>query len=213
MIYKQALIKIVNGTLNREYDTAGTELDAKIISALRDVSQRGDFLQNEFKRVTIADRDYYSLPDNFKNLLGCGLKSSDDETMYKDLVFERWAMYRRNIYYSSTSGTPRRYTWMSGFLYPRPIPDAIYNMYWWYSYFHPEEITVDGISYKACDHILFGDIYRKAIELRLLYEVAESLDLDKAAIKYNKLYLLDEIPARKSTLQKYTKICSYRDGF
>lgn len=213
MIYKNELIKVVNDTLNRGYNTAGTGLDTKIISALKDVSQRGDFLQDEFKRVTIADRDYYSLPDNFKDLLFVGMKSSDNATIYKPLVYEKFEMYKRNIYYSSTTGIPKRFTWMSGFLYPRPIPDAVYNMYWWYSYYHPEEVIVDSVTHKACDYILFGDIYRKAIELRLLYEVAEGLDLDKAAIKYNKLYLLDEIPARKVALPKHTKVCAYRDGF
>ncbi|HUV85033.1 MAG TPA: hypothetical protein VMV86_04940 [Methanosarcinales archaeon] len=208
-ISKAELIAVVNSTLNRGYNTAGTVLDEKITSALKDLSTRGDFLQDEFKRVTAEDRDYYSLPDNFKNLLFCGLKSSDDATIYKPLVFERFAMYKRNIYYSSTTGTPTRYTWMSGYMYPRPIPDDIYNMYWWYSYIHPE--TIDEV--KACDSILFADRYRKAIELRLLYEVAEGLNLDSDAKKYNALYLLDEVPRLISLLPKQIHIACYRDGF
>ena len=208
-ISKAELIGVVNADLNRGYNTAGTELDEKIISVLKDLSTRGDFLQDEFKRVTAEDRDYYSLPDNFKNLLFCGLKSSDDATIYKPLVFERFAMYKRNIYYSSTTGTPTRYTWMSGYMYPRPIPDDIYNMYWWYSYIHPE--TIDEV--KACDSILFADRYRKAIELRLLYEVAEGLNLDSDAKKYNALYLLDEVPRLISLLPKQIHIACYRDGF
>ena len=208
-ISKAELIGVVNADLNRGYNTAGTVLDEKITSALKDLSTRGDFLQDEFKRVTAEDRDYYSLPDNFKNLLFCGLKSSDDATIYKPLVFERFAMYKRNIYYSSTTGTPTRYTWMSGYMYPRPIPDDIYNMYWWYSYIHPE--TIDEV--KACDSILFADRYRKAIELRLLYEVAEGLNLDSDAKKYNALYLLDEVPRLISLLPKQIHIACYRDGF
>jgi len=206
-ILKTQLIAIVNKSLNRGY--TGTALDEKITSALVDLSQRGDFLQDEFKRPTIADRDYYSLPDNIKKLLFVGMKSSDDATIYKPLIYERFAMYKRNIYYNSTSDTPTRYTWMSGYMYPRPIPDKIYNMYWWYSYYHPETIGED----KACDSILFPDIYRKAIELRLLYEVAEGLNLDKDAKKYDALYLLDEIPKLKSNIPKHASVAVYRDGF
>ena len=205
-ILKSELIAVVNGTLKRAY--TGTQLDTKITSSLVDLSKRGDFLQDEFKRATIGDRDYYSLPDNFKNLLFVGMKSSDDVTLYKPLEYERFAMYKRNIYYCNTSGTPERYTWQTGYMYPRPIPDTVYNMYLWYSYIHPETIGED----KACDSILFTDTYRKAIELRLLYEVADSLDLDDAQ-KYNTLYLVDEIPLLKSTLKEHADIAYYRDGF
>ena len=202
MILKAELIAIVNKTLNRGYSTTGTTLDGKITSALKDLSQRGNFLQDEFKGVTIIDRDYYSLPDNFKDLLFVGMKSSDDTIIYKPLEYERFAMYKRNIYYSSTTGTPTRYTWQSGYMYPRPIPDATYNMYLWCAYYHPE----------TCDNILFGDIYRKAIELRLLYEVAEELTLGDAQ-KYDTLYLMDEIPKLKANLKVEPLIACYRDGF
>jgi len=213
MILKAELIAIVNKTLNRGYSTTGTTLDGKITSALKDLSQRGNFLQDEFKGVTIIDRDYYSLPANFKDLLFVGMKSSDDTIIYKPLEYERFAMYKRNIYYSSTTGTPTRYTWQSGYLYPRPIPDVIYNMYWWYAFYHPEIIVIDEANVKACDNILFDDIYRKAIELRLLYEVAEGLNLDADAKKYNALYLLDEIPTLKINLKTEPIIAAYRDGF
>ncbi|MBE3086323.1 MAG: hypothetical protein IMZ64_08930, partial [Bacteroidetes bacterium] len=106
-----------------------------------------------------------------------------------------------------TTGTPERYTWQSGYMYPRPIPDAVYNMYLWYSYIHPE--TIDAV--KACDNILFADTYRKALELRLLYEVAESLNLDDAQ-KYDTLYLMDEIPRLKMNLKEPIQIAVYRDG-
>ena len=210
-ILKAEFIAVVNDTLNRGY--TGTTLDSKITSVLKDVSQRGNFLQDEFQRATIEDRDYYSLPDDFKELLFVGMKSSDDLTIYKPLVYETWAMYKRNIYYYSTSGIPTRYTWQSGFMYPRPIPDDIYNMYWWYAYYHPETVTVDDVPYAACDSILFGDIYRKAIEMRLLYEVAEGLNLDSDAKKYNALYLLDEIPKLKADVKEHAQIACYRDGF
>ena len=213
MILKAELIAIVNKALNRGYATAGTELDEKITSALKDLSQRGNFLQDEFKSPTIIDRDYYSLPANFKDLLFVGMKSSDDTIIYKPLEYERFAMYKRNIYYSSTTGTPTRYAWQSGYLYPRPIPDKVYNMYWWYAYFHPETMVIGEATVKACDNILLGDIYRKAIELRLLYEVAEGLNLDKDAAKYNTLYLMDEIPKLKADIKEHAQICVYRDGW
>ena len=212
-ILKAELIDVVNENLHRKYATNGTVLDEKITSALVDVSKRGNFLQDEFKRETIENRDYYSLPDNFKDLLFVGMKSSDDAIIYQPLVYERFAMYKRNIYYSSTPGTPTRYTWQSGYLYPRPIPDVIYNMYWWYAFYHPEIIVIDEANVKACDNILFDDIYRKAIELRLLYEVAEGLNLDADAKKYNALYLLDEIPTLKINLKTEPIIAAYRDGF
>ena len=213
MIEKAELIAVVNKNLHRGYAVDGTALDEEITSALKDLSQQGNFLQDEFKRPTIENRDYYSLPDDFKDLLFVGMKSSDDLTIYKPLIYERFEMYQRNIYYSSTPGTPTRYTWQSGYMYPRPIPDDVYNMYWWYSYYHPESLIVDEVTYKACDYILFGDIYRKAIELRLLYEVAEGLNLDKDAAKYNTLYLMDEIPKLKADIKEHAQICAYRDGF
>lgn len=220
-ILKAELIAVVNKALHRGY--SGTALDTEITATVKDLSTYGNFLQDEFKRLTIIDRDYYSLPDNLKDLLFVGMKSYDidpllnNATIYKPLVYERFEMYKRNIYYDSTTGTPTRYTWMSGYMYPRPIPDDIYNMYWWYSYYHPETVTVDVLGvptdYKACDHILFGDIFRKAIEMRLLYEVAEGLNLDSDAKKYNALYLLDEIPKLKSDVKEHANISAYRDGF
>ena len=209
-ILKAELIKVVNDTLKRGY--TGTQLDEKITSVLKDLSQRGNFLQDEFKRATIIDRDYYSLPDNFKDLLFVGMKSSDDLTIYKPLEYERFAMYKRNIYYDSTTGTPTRYTWQSGYMYPRPIPDAEYNMYLWYSYIHPETFTIEEETVKACDNILFTDTYRKALELRLLYEVAESLNLDDAQ-KYDTLYLMDEISRLRANIKTEPLVARYRDGF
>ena len=209
-ILKSELIGVVNGTLKRGY--TGTTLDEKITSALKDLSMRGNFLQDEFLRATSEDRDYYSLPDNLKDLLFVGMKSSDNLTIYKPLEYERFAMYKRNIYYSSTTGTPTRYTWKSRYMYPRPIPDKVYNMYLWYSYIHPETFTIDEETVKACDNILFADTYRKAIELRLLYEVAEGLNLDDAK-KYDTLYLLDEIPKLRANIKTEPLVARYRDGF
>lgn len=198
------------------YTSGGTcirdDLDAEIIATLKDLSQLGNFLQGEFKRVTIADRDYYNLPSNFKDLLFVGMKSEDNATIYKPLVYERFAMYKRNIYYSSTSSTPTRYTWQSGFMYPRPIPDKVYNLYMWYAYYHPELVTVDSIEYKACDYILFDDIYREAIEMGLLYRVALGLGLDSDVKKFMGLYAA-QVGIRKANLKEHAKICSYRDGF
>ena len=212
-IEKAELITVVNNTLNRGY--TGTALDTKITATLKDLSMRGNFLQDEFKRETIADpiTDYYSLPDNFKDLLFVGMKSHDDTIIYKPLVYERFEMYQRNIYYSSTPGTPTRYTWQSGYMYPRPIPDAIYNMYLWYSYLYPEKVINDEEEeVSACDYILFTDIYRKAIEMGLCYEVALGLNLDKDAQKFKALYF-EQASIRKANLKEPIKIATYRDGF
>jgi len=196
------------------YVSGGTcirdDLDKKIITTLKGLSRQGDFLQDEFKRETIEDRDYYSLPDNLKKLLFVGMKSSDDVTRYKPLVYERFAMYKRNIYYSSTSGTPTRYTWQSGYMYPRPIPDDVYNMYLWYSYYHPKTVTVDEVEYQACDQILFKDHYQEAIEMGLLYRVALSLGLDDVQ-KFGALYA-GLVTGLKADLMVNPRIAAYRDG-
>ena len=162
-ITKAELIAVVNDSLNRGYATNGTTLDEKITSVLKDLSQQGNFLQDEFVRQTIANRDYYNLPTNFKDLLFVGMKSSDDATIYRPLIKERFAEYKLGIYGSSVTGIPTRFSWMSGYMYPRPIPDDAYNMYWWYSYYHPETFTIEEEEVKACDNILFEDIYREAI--------------------------------------------------
>ena len=205
-ILKAELIAVVNNALNRKY--SGTQLDTKITSVLKDLSGLGNFLQDEFVRQTIINRDYYSLPDNLKDLLFVGMKSSDSSTIYKPLVYERFEMYQRNIYYSSTPGTPTRYTWQSGYMYPRPIPDAEYVMYLWYSYIHPETVDED----KACDNILFTDIYRKAIEMGLCYEVALGLTLDSDVQKFKALYF-EQVSIRKANLKEHAKVSAYRDGF
>ena len=209
-ILKTELIVVVNDALKRGY--SGTTLDSKITSVLKDLSQRGNFLQDEFKRQTIIDRDYYNLPTNFKDLLFVGMKDIDDTIRYKPLIYERFAMYKRNLYYSDTTDTPTHYTWQSGYMYPRPIPDAIYNMYWWCAYTHPENLTVDEAEYKACDYILFDDIYREAIEMGLLYRVALGLNLDKDAGKFKALYL-EQVSIRRANLKEHARIAVYRNGF
>ena len=209
-ILKAELIAVVNKALNRGYSTTGTKLDEQITATLKDLSQSGNFLQDEFTRATEVDRDYYSLPTNFKDLLFVGMKSSDNVTIYKPLVFERFAMYKRNIYYSSTSGTPTRYTWQSGFMYPRPIPDEVYNMYLWYAYYHPE--TFEEGAVKAYDNILFNDIYREAIEMGLCYRVARDLNLDSDAKKFLNLYMI-QVAICKANLKEPIEIAFYRDGF
>jgi len=203
------------------YTSGGTcvrdDLDEKIITTLEGLSKEGDFLQDEFKRLTIAERDYYSLPDNLKKLLFVGLKSYDADPeldnaiIYKDLIYERWKMYKRNIYYSSTPGTPTRYTWMSGFMYPRPIPDKVYNMYLWYSFHHPKTVTIDEITYKACDQILFKDIYQETLEMGLLYRVALSLGLADAA-KFGTIYG-GLVAGHRADIMVHPKIATYRDGW
>ena len=125
----------------------------------------------------------------------------DNATIYKPLVYERFEMYKRNLYYSSTSGTPTRYTWQSGYMYPRPIPDAVYNMYFWYAYTHPEMIG----AVKACDNILFKDIYREAIEMGLLYKVALGLSRKDDAKVFLGLYM-NQVSMRKADVREHAQI-------
>jgi len=205
----------VDSTAYTAYTSGGTcvrdDLDKKIIITLQDLSQKGDFLQDEFKRVTIADRDYYSLPDNFKRLLFVGMKSSDDATIYRPLEYETFAEYKNGLYYSNDTGTPKLYTWESGFMYPRPIPDAVYNMYWWYSYYHKKTVTVDSVEYDACDYILFKNHFQEVVEFGLLYRVALSLGLDNDVKKFKSLYEL-QVAIHRADIKRHPKIARYRDG-
>lgn len=206
----------VDSTGYTEYTSGGIcirgDLDTQIISALKSLSSLGNFLQDEFTLATISDRDYYSLPDNFKDLLFVGLKSADNLTIYRPLQYERFEMYKRNIYYNNTSGLPERYAYQSGFLYLRPAPDGIYNMYLWQAYYHPEILTVDSVIYKGCDYILFEDKCRETIELGLLYKVAMGLSLADTASAYFQQYLA-LAAVLKTDIKTNPDIAYYRDGF
>ena len=77
----------------------------------------------------------------------------------------------------------------------RPYPDSDdFTIRQFFSCYHPEAVTVDSVEYKACDYILFNDKYRKAIEMRLIWEVAIGLERYKTAAEWMGYYLKDEIP-------------------
>ena len=181
---------MVNGTLKRKYAVDGTELDAEIISALKDLSKRGNFLTEESTRKTIAERSYYSMPDHYKDRL---LIMIDD---YYPLGWETFKKYQEERSISSDTGPPQLFCKMNKFYYLRPTPDtADYTIRQFFACYHPEKITVDSVEHKACDYILFNDIYRHAIELRLIWEVAFGLGQHKTASEYMTYYIKDEIPS------------------
>ena len=205
-ILKAELIAVVNETLNRKYAVDGTELDAKIISALKDLSKRGNFLTEESTRKTIAERPYYSMPDHYKDRL---LIMIDD---YYPLGWETFKKYQEERSLSpDDTGYPQMFCKMNKFYYLRPTPDKEYTIRLFFACYHPEKITIDSVEHKACDYILFKDIYRKAIELRLIWEVAFGLGQSKTASEYMTYYLKDEIPSLLDNLDDDPVIAEYPD--
>ena len=72
--------------------------------------------------------------------------------------------------------------------------------------------VVDEETVKACDNILFNNIYREAIEMGLCYKVALGLSLDKETAKYLALYE-KQIALRRGNLKSHASVACYRDGF
>lgn len=206
MISKAELIKVVNETLNRDYAIDGTDLNAKIISVLKDLSRRGNFLTEESIRKTIAERAYYSIPDHYKDRL---LITIDD---YYPLGWETFKNYQNELSSSpSATGYPQVFSKMNRFYYLRPTPDKEYTIRLFFACYHPEKVTIDGVEYAACDQILFNDIYRTAIEERLICLVARGLSLYDIAKEHNAYYLMDEIPNLLANIDEDPTICEYPD--
>ena len=202
-ILKSELISIVNDTLKRDYDTAGTELDTRITAVLKDLSKRGNFLTEESTRSTSADRAYYSIPDHYKDRL---LIMIDD---YYPLEWETFKEYQAELSLDTTTGYPQKFSKMNKFYYLRPTPDAEYTIRQFFSCYHPAKVTVDGVELDACDAILFNDIYRTAIEERLICVVARGLSMYKAAKEHNAFYLMDEVPSLLLNIDEDPVICDY----
>jgi len=207
MILKTELIAVVNDALKRKYVVDGTELDAKIISALKDLSKRGNFLTEESERKTVANRAYYSMPDHYKDRL---LIMIDD---YYPLGWETFKNYQNErSAIPNEKGYPQVFCKMNKFYYLRPTPDsADYTIRQFFACYHPEKVTVDEVEYSACDQILFNDIYRRAIEMRLIWEVAIGLDRFKTATEYMAYYIKDEIPSLLANLDEDPVIAEYPD--
>lgn len=205
MILKSELISVVNETLKRKYTVDGTDLDAKITSVLKDLSKRGNFLTEESTRKTIANRPYYSMPDHYKDRL---LIMLDD---YYPLEWETFKKYQEERSLSpDNTDYPQAFSKMNKFYYLRPTPDSDdYTIRQFFAYYHPEKIIVDETEYKACDYILFNDIYRKAIEMRLLWEVASGLGRFKDAQEYMTYYIKDEVPSLLNNIDEDPTICDY----
>ena len=205
-ILKAELIKVVNDTLKRDFDIAGTDLDRQIIAVLKDLSKRGNFLTEESTRKTEANKAYYSMPDHYKDRL---LIMIDD---YYPLEWETFKQYQEEYSTEPTNtGYPQKFCKMNRFYYLRPTPDAEYTIRLFFACYHPEIVTVDSVEYKACDQILFKDIFRTAIEERLICIVARGLSMYKAAKEHNAFYLMDEIPSLLLTLDEDPAIAEMPD--
>ena len=193
------------------YTSGGTsirdDLDAEIISTLKDLSKRGNFLTEENTVATIANRPYYSMPVHYKDRL---LIMIDD---YYPLEWETYKQYQNERSLSpDETGPPKKFSKINKFYWLRPTPDsADYTIRQFFVCYHPEIITVDSVEYKACDYILFNDIYRKAIELRLVWEVAIGLERYKTAAEYMAYYVKDEIPNLLDNLDEDPVISEYPD--
>ena len=207
MILKAELIKVVNDTLKRNYAVDGTELDDRITSVLKDLSRRGNFLTEESTLKTTKDKAYYSMPSHYKDRL---LIMIDD---YFPLGWETFKKYQEERSLSpNDTGPPQVFCKMNKFYYLRPTPDsADYTIRQFFASYHPEKITIDGKEYKACDYILFNDIYRTAIEERLVCLVARGLGLYDIAKEHNSFYILDEIPNLLANIDEDPVIAEYPD--
>jgi len=206
-ILKAELIAVVNDALNRKYAVDGTDLDEKIISVLKDLSKRGNFLTEESIRATIADRPYYSMPNHYKDRL---LIMIDDYYPLGWETFKNYQEERSSI--PNDTGPPQVFCKMNKFYYLRPTPDsADYTIRQFFACYHPEKVTVDEVEYKACDQILFNDIYRAAIEERLICLVARGLGLYDIAKEHNSFYILDEIPNLLANIDEDPVIAEYPD--
>ena len=202
-ILKAELIQTVNNTLNRNYDIAGTEMDSKITATLKDLSKRGNFLTEESIRSTEVDRAYYSIPAHYKDKL---LVLIDD---YYPLEWETFSQYQQEISIDSSTNYPLSFSKINKFYYLRPTPDAIYTIRQFFACYHPEVVSVDGVDTKACDSILFDDIYRQALELRLIWTEAVSLGLTQKAAEYFGYYIQDEIPSLLTNIDEDPAIAKY----
>ena len=98
---------------------------------------------------------------------------------------------------------------MNKFYYLRPTPDDEYTIRQFFASYHPEVVVVDEVDTAACDAILFNDIYRTAIEERLICVVARGLSMYKASKEHNGFYLMDEIPQLLLDLDEDPVICDY----
>jgi hypothetical protein len=201
----------VNSTAYTAYTSGGTsirdDLDGEIISALKDLSKRGNFLTEESTRKTILNRSYYSMPDHYKDKL---LIMIDD---YYPLGWETFKNYQYELSLNPDDiGYPEVFSKMDRFYYLRPTPDsANYTIRQFFACYHPEKIIIDSVEYKACDYILFNDIYRHALELRLIWEVAIGLSMSSIAAEYMTYYTRDEVPGLLANLDDDPVICDYPD--
>lgn len=171
-ITKAELIAVVNKTLLRAYSIDGTDLDIEIINSLKDVSKKDNFLRNTSVVPTIVGRDYYDVPADFRDELI--VETAD----HFPLEYEPIDKFRVNLK-SATTGTPHIYTWFGKYFYVRPTPSAVANMNLDYGCYHA----------KDADAITFDDIYCEAIQDRLIWYVAKSLNLYDIAEQHNKMYL------------------------
>lgn len=166
----------VNSTDYTIYSSGGTaiiqtSLDNEIKSTLKDLSKKDNFLKVETTIPTIVGRVYYSLPTLFKDELIIDMVGS------YPLDYEPREKFRVNLV-SASSSTPYVYTWFGKLFYVRPKPNAIEDMAITYASYHPED----------CDTILFEDIYREALQERLVSRVAQSLNLYEFAKLHNENY-------------------------
>ena len=183
------------------------DIDVEIVAALKDLSKRGNFLTEESTRSSVEDRAYYSLPLHYKDNLFIAI---DD---YYPLTWETFRQYQDAFsLYSTDTGYPLKFSKNNKFYYLRPYPDsADYTIRQFFACYHPETITVDSIEYKACDYILFNDIYRKALEMRLIWEIAIDLGRYKTAAEWMGYYIKDEIPNLLLNLDEDPIISDYPD--
>lgn len=141
--------------LNTELDRGETNIDEHILSAIKWLSLKDDFLWVETTVDTIIGRKYYSLPLDYKNMIE--IKIDDNVPLLKITWNEYQTLVADET--SNNRGEPTRYCIHGGFWYAYPTPDAVYSV----TLFYPNFILESEGGTDAVDDIVFGDIYRDAI--------------------------------------------------
>ena len=105
--------------------------------ALTEVRHRRDFkirsLETRVTTNTVADQEYYNLPDNYIALRNIQL-NTDPKTSLEYLTPEQMD----RIYAGSNKGKPKAYTIIGNDIQLRPLPDSVYEIEMlYYKYFTP----------------------------------------------------------------------------
>ena len=164
-ILKAEVLTVVNERLGR----AETSIDTELLSALYDISTRGNFiLVTSDQTLTVGDEDY-NFPTGMKQLLNCYITVGKDGKRTEPLTKMPWAGY---LTYRADEGTsdrdePEYYAIHNEIIYPYPVPDATYTLRMYYAIYHPNTVAT----------ISFGEPFRESVYQMTMVKVCEKFQL------------------------------------